>query len=63
MTKVTIDRELLERAALLLKDSLQPPEGCTSFDDWTAQGNKVSDELRAILAAPRQQRKGVSDEQ
>lgn len=54
MTKVTIDRELLERAALLLKDSLQPPEGCADFDDWTAQGNKVSAELRAILAAPRQ---------
>lgn len=49
---VTIRRELLERCALLLTDSLYPPDGCSGFDDWTAQGNELAEELRAILAAP-----------
>lgn len=52
---VTISRKLLERAALLLKDSLYPPTGCADFDDWTAQGNELAEQFRAILAAPVQE--------
>ena len=48
---IKISRELLERAATLLQDSLHPPAGCDSFDDWTAQGNALAAELRALLAA------------
>ena len=43
--------ELLERAALLLQDSLTPPAGCSDFDDWTEQGNAVATELRAMVAS------------
>ena len=52
MTKIMIDRELLERAATLLQDSLNPPAGCTDFDDWSAQGDALAEQLRAILAQP-----------
>ena len=52
MTEVLIKRELLERCALLLTDSLYPPDGCSGFDDWTDQGNTLAEELRAILATP-----------
>ena len=48
---IKISRELLERAATLLQDSLHPPAGCDSFDDWTAQGNALAAELRAQGAA------------
>ena len=41
--------ELLERAALLLQDSMTPPAGCSDFDDWAEQGNAVAAELRALL--------------
>ena len=51
---IKISRELLERAATLLQDSLHPPAGCDSFDDWTAQGNALAAELRALLAAQQQ---------
>ena len=49
---IKISRKLLERAATLLQDSLHPPAGCDSFDDWTAQGNALAAELRALLATP-----------
>ena len=48
---IKINRKLLERAATLLQDSLHPPAGCDSFDDWTAQGNALAAELRALLTS------------
>ena len=46
MTKVTIDRELLERAATMELDT-------------TARSIRIQDELRAILAQPAQQGEAV----
>lgn len=49
--RVGVPVKLLERAALLLQDSINPPDGCSDFDDWAKQGNAIAAELRALLTA------------